>query len=227
MSTTLATVRDHVRTLLRDRNAGAAMVNTFELNRMIGDEAMRVASEIGLGPTWETGAIPIVVGIYEYVLSVPTSKTYMTQLLNVRLASRNWPIQRITDEMLEGFRMGPSVSNGFPQYVSIREKDDQTLLFRFWPIPNQTDSVDLLRSWMPTLTADTDTIPLSDFAISLLVKRVVRNALAMLSDDVTTNRQINRAYAQSLDKDIEEGTRLERIRINSLKRTGMIARGQV
>ena len=229
MARTVAEVRSGVRTYTRDRNAADSLLSPFEINHLIHGEAQRLFAEIGINPTWETGIVSVVSGTYEYTISVASGKANLSQVVALRLASRNWPIQRITDEQLESMRRGPSQASGFPLYAAIRESDSQTLKLRLWPTPNENDSIDWLRSWVPvwsTTTPDTDSIPLSDDAIRILEKRVAKAILSLLPDEQIAKRGISKEVVGLWDRDVAEGVRLERIRINSLKRTGMMARTQ-
>ena len=227
MSTTIGTVRDRVRTKLRDRNASDAMMNSFEINNMIRTELPPLLQEIGLGPTWETSILTLTPNTYEYTIPVASGKAMLQQVQAFRLHSRNWPLARITNEELEAMRRGPSYSMGPPQAIVMWEDDSQQLRVRLWPVPSEADTVDWLRSWVPAYTGiDSDSIPLSEGAVGVLIDRVVRACLLLLPDDVIANRQINRNYVSLLSSDIERGVKLERIRINSLKRTGRLTRSQ-
>lgn len=223
MSQTVATVTSNIRTLLRDRSASDALVGTFELKYHLKAEVERLFEELGLAPEWETGVVTLTPGTYEYTIS--NAGGLINQIVVVRAHNRNWPLARITDEELEAMRMGPSISSGPPQYIVMREKQDQSLFVRLWPVPSENDSLDWLRARYPaSLTADTDTIPLSEPGLRVLEKRVACSLLQLLPASELADRSVDPKVVGQWEKDIADGIRLERIRINSLKRTGRVGR---
>jgi len=226
MGQSVATVVGNVRTLLRDRSLSDALFNSFEIRYHVMAEAERLFQEIGIGPSWETGVVSLVPDAYEYTLTV--SAGLVEKVIAWRLQSRNWPIQRITNEELEAMRRGPSVSRSFPQYVAVFEDSSQSLKLRFWPIPSEADSVDWLRSRAPvwaTPDPSATVIPLSDPALRVLEMKVVKRLLLQCPADALNSRLSAKDLATQLDRDIADGIRLERSRINRLKRTGRISLG--
>lgn len=226
MGQSVATVVSNVRTLLRDRSLSDALFGSFEIRYHVVAEAERLFQEIGIGPAWEDGVVSIIPDTYEYTITA--SGGLVEQVMAWRLHSRNWPIQRITNEELEAMRRGPSVSKSFPQYVAVFEDSSQNLKLRFWPIPVEADSVDWLRSRAPVWASpdpSATVIPLSDPALRVLEMKVVKRLLLQCPADALNSRLSAKDLANQLDRDIADGIRLERSRINRLKRTGRIALG--
>ena len=108
MSQTVGTVRDNVRTLMRDRSVSDSMMGSFELNYHIKVECGRLFQEIGLAPTWENGIINLVIGTFEYTITATAG--LVNQIIVLRTHNRNWPLARITDDELESMQLGPSSS---------------------------------------------------------------------------------------------------------------------
>lgn len=224
MAKSVSQVVSDVRTLMRDRALSDALFNTFEITYHVCAEAERLFQEIGIGPSWEDGVISITPDTYEY--SLPVSSGLLESVIAIRLHSRNWPIEKITNEELEAMRRGPSISKSFPMYVAMFESSDQSTKFRFWPIPSEADSIDWLRSKAPVWSASplADTIPLSDPAIRVLEMRVAKRLMLQIPQDALNNRLAAKDLIPQLDRDIADGIRLERSRINRLKRTGRMSR---
>lgn len=224
MSQTVATVVDHVRTLCRDRGVNDPALGTFEIKYHVKAEVEKLFQELGLAPQWENAITTLVVGTYEYTIAA--NGGLVNQIITVRTHNRNWPLTRITDDELESMRRGPSTTIGLPQFICLREQPDQSILVRLWPIPSEVDTLDWLRARYPTsLTADTDSIPLSEPALRVLEKRVACTLLSMLPDtEVESNLIDGKAVIAKWSAEDANSIRLERIRINSLKRTGRVGR---
>jgi hypothetical protein len=224
VSQTVATVVGNVRTLCRDRGVNDPALGTFEIKYHIKAEVEKLFQELGLAPEWETGVVTLVPGTYEYTIA--GSGGLVNQIVTVRTHNRNRPLTRITDDELESMRRGPSTTIGLPEFICLREKQDQGIFVRLWPIPSEADTLDWLRARYPTsLTADTDSIPLSEPALRVLEKRVACTLLSILPDSETQGNLIDRnAVISKWSAEDANSIRLERIRINSLKRTGRVGR---
>lgn len=226
MARTVASVTNNVRTLLRDRSLSDALFNSFEINYHVMAEAERLFQEIGIGASWELGIVTIVPDTYEYTITVTAG--LVEQVIALRLASRNWPIQRITNDELEAMRRGPSVSKSYPQFAAMWEDSAQSIKLRVWPIPAQADTIDWLRSRAPVWDTNDipgTSIPLSDPALRVLEMKVAKRLLLQCPADALNSRLSAKDLATQLDRDIADGIRLERSRLNRFKRTGRIALG--
>jgi hypothetical protein len=237
MSTNTGRVMDNVRSMLRDRDFSDLLFDTRELIYHAQAETQMLYQDIGISASWENAVLTLTPNVYEYTITKPSISgfvaAHLNQIIGVRLHSRQWPLTRMTDDELEALRRGPSVTLGPPQAIVFNEGSDQTMGVRLWPTPSEVDTIDWLRSWVPSFSDGynqtlniTDSIFLSEAAVKVLEKRIARSIISSRMPDKLTERGVSPGYVKQLSEDIAEGTRLEKIRVNSLFRTGRISRGQ-
>lgn len=213
MSETLANVRKRVRFHLRDRNPNQQVFSSFELNSAIEVAMLDVAGEARLGQEWVTG---LAISNSTDTYAAPGSLEY-AQLLRVRLASTQLDLEPITREQFERLRNGDTSAStagaGAPQMFVPYETPAQVLTLQLWPWPRAVDSLELLRSTLPTsLSSDAATLPFDKLAVEATAKRAAGQLIAGAADDVLAKLGLSRDAGSMLVQSALRGEKRSRIR---------------
>lgn len=213
MSETLANVRKRVRLHLRDRNPAQPVFSSFEINSAIEVAMLDVASETKLGQEWVTG---LAIGNSTDTYDLPGSVEY-AQVLVVRLASTQLPLDLITREQFERMRAGDTApataGSGDPQMYVPFESPAQVAKLQLWPWPKKADTLEILRSTLPTsLTSDAATLPFDKLGVESVSMRAAGRLIASAADDVLAKLGLAREAAGLLLQGAAHNEKKSRIR---------------
>lgn len=158
MASTLGTLRQNVRQLIGDLSVDNPAYQDERISRSIESYVQMLSSEIYQGQAWTDPFITLVNGTSDY--TAPAGE--YREIVELRLNSQNWIIERVTPYVMEQFRIGNSnaQTNGDPIRYTMIESTTQGMTFRFWPWPNKADTVAALtQSLVGALSTDAASIP--------------------------------------------------------------------
>jgi hypothetical protein len=128
------------------------------ISRSIEAYVQMLSNDVYQGLAWVDPFVTLIAGTSDYTA---TSGEY-GEIVELRLNSQGWLIERLTTAEMERMRVGTSASRapGDVTRYSIIENTTQGLLLRFWPWPNKSDTVAALLSVLVgSLSTDSSAIP--------------------------------------------------------------------
>lgn len=230
MSSTLGAVRSQVRYHLKDRNHTDYSFSSWDVDRAIESVMRPMANRLRMGEEVVTGAIVISNATDTYTL--PGAQAY-AQVIRLRLGSTNEWIPVIDrgefDRWREGITNPSTNGKADPEFATVWEDASQVVRVQFYPWPRKADTVDMIRSLLPSaLTTDASVIPFDDIAVEALSLEVAAYLAGKSSPEVLGKLGLNETAASIFHAKAEEAireSRVRRFRMAGITRSPMTVRG--
>jgi hypothetical protein len=186
MSALASDMRDQVWRVLQD-NRLAHVVSEDFVRQTLMETVVFVASHVGLGNAWVSAFTTSTTG-RDYTL---TSGVEYAGVLDLRYASDQQPLHKVSRERILVNRVGPSVAQGRQLEYALAPTDAQTVEVSFAGLPSEAEMVQALVSVVPTdWPKGAGTVPTVPFSLKAVKGTQLLTAAAIfdtLGDDKRTS----------------------------------------
>lgn len=226
MSSTLTTERDWVRELLNDNIRSRYAYDSARLNRLLIALSVSLGATFDLGEEWVEDAITVAADDPDYDL--PTGVEYH-RILGFKLESEGYFLTSMAPNVFEHkYRRGEPADyvTGTPRAYYQLETAATVASIRLGPIPNEADSIHILRSALPASTlTDATVIPLGDLGLMSLRYTAAAQLLRGMTPEQRAERNVNIEIVQDWDRWGEKNRQREMERQRSPKIHKVLAPG--
>lgn len=220
MAETVSVVRRRIRLTIDDMNPNDTAIDSERMNNLMQNRMHFMAQEVGLGPSWVTGAVSVVVGTYQYTL--PTSIQY-ERVTAVQLNSQEWQLERVTHSEFLALRDGSGDVQGPPTHFTLFEDTTQQVNLWLFPTPIVTDTLNVMRAQVPAaLSAEGTSIPFSSPLMAAFEKAVAIDAVLLMDAEERERRKAVLDVIPTWNQEVRRAIRLERVRIGNLRRSDRV-----
>lgn len=222
MSATLATLADRVRQLMNDTDPDDYAVSSPKLWRALVSKAWEWAPRFGYGETWQTALFTTSnSGSTDFTAA---SGTVYGNVAHLKRASDGYQLKRESRDTIEAWHATIPQSTGKPSHYYLFESTAQRLTARFYPRPNESDTIDAMITVVPAESAiATDTINFSPQALDGLARCVASGIIDGMTDEQRAARVLSPDFSRRLYADGEGLKEAEIARQSRLKRMGGVA----